>query len=288
MKSISLNSVLALMKYKVSIAVTFTAITGYVVYAGHFNLETLYLVLGVFFLAGGSSVLNECQESEYDARMERTKNRPIPTGKISRENAWVVSSVFIVVGLLILYLAFGEVTTLLGVVNLVWYNLIYTYLKRVTPFAVVPGALVGAIPALMGWTAAGGYVFETTIIFIAFFLFIWQIPHFWLLMIKYGKQYEEAGFKTINQAVSPANLKMVIFAWVVATSFSSIIVPLFLVNISLPFFLIIFTLNLLFIAVFTKLSFGNIAENFHKSFISINLYMMLFMLLLIIFHVVVN
>jgi heme o synthase len=288
MKSISLNSVLALMKYKVSIAVTFTAITGYVVYAGHFNLETLYLVLGVFFLAGGSSALNECQESEYDARMERTKNRPIPTGKISRENAWVVSSVFIVVGLLILYLAFGEVTTLLGVVNLVWYNLIYTYLKRVTPFAVVPGALVGAIPALMGWTAAGGYVFETTIIFIAFFLFIWQIPHFWLLMIKYGKQYEEAGFKTINQAVSPANLKMVIFAWVVATSFSSIIVPLFLVNISLPFFLIIFTLNLLFIAVFTKLSFGNIAENFHKSFISINLYMMLFMLLLIIFHVVAN
>jgi len=108
-------------------------------------------------------------------------------------------------------------------------------------------------------------------------------------MIKYGKQYEEAGFKTINQAVNPANLKMVIFAWVIATSFSSIIVPLFLVNISLAFFLIIFALNLLFIAVFTKLSFGNVAElNFRKSFISINLYMMLFMLLLIIFHIVVQ
>jgi len=221
--------------------------------------------------------------------MERTKNRPIPTGQISRKNAWLVASAFVIVGLFILYVAFGAVTALLGVVNLVWYNLIYTYLKRVTPFAVVPGSLVGAIPALMGWTAAGGYVFETTIIFIAFFLFIWQIPHFWLLMIKYGKQYEEAGFKTINQAVNPANLKMIIFAWVVATSFSSIIVPLFLVNISLPFFLIIFALNLVFIAVFTKLSFGNVAElNFRKSFISINLYMMLFMLLLIIFHIVAS
>jgi protoheme IX farnesyltransferase len=284
-----LQLVSALIKYKVSIAVTFTAITGYIVYAGRFNLETLYLVLGVFFLAGGSSALNECQESEYDARMERTKNRPIPTGQISRKNAWLVASAFVIVGLLILYVAFGAVTALLGVVNLVWYNLIYTYLKRVTPFAVVPGSLVGAIPALMGWTAAGGYVFETTIIFIAFFLFIWQIPHFWLLMIKYGKQYEEAGFKTINQAVNPANLKMIIFAWVIATSFSSIIVPLFLVNISLPFFLIIFALNLSFIAIFTKLSFGNVAElNFRKSFISINLYMMLFMLLLIIFHIVAS
>jgi len=107
-------------------------------------------------------------------------------------------------------------------------------------------------------------------------------------MIKYGKQYEEAGFKTINQAVNPANLKMIIFAWVVATSFSSIIVPLFLVNISLPFFLIIFALNLVFIAVFTKLSFGNVELNFRKSFISINLYMMLFMLLLIIFHIVAS
>jgi protoheme IX farnesyltransferase len=164
---------------------------------------------------------------------------------------------------------------------------IYTYLKRVSYFAVVPGSLVGAIPAFMGWAAAGGSIFQPTIIFIAFFLFIWQIPHFWLLMIKYGKEYEDAGFKTINQEVSPVNLKIIIFAWVLATSFSSIIVPLFLTNISLPFFLIIFALNLSFIGIFTRLSFGNVAElNFRKSFVSINIYMMLFMLMLIVFHMV--
>ena len=285
----NLQIILALIKYKVSIAVTFTAITGYVVYTGHFDLQIITLVLGVFLLAGGSSALNECQESKYDAKMPRTMNRPIPTGRISLANAVVVSVAFCLAGLFVLYYNFGAITAALGLLNLVWYNLIYTYLKRVSSFAVVPGSLVGAIPAFMGWTAAGGYVFQPTIIFIAFFLFIWQIPHFWLLMIKYGKEYEEAGFKTINQAVNSGNLKMIIFAWVVATSFSSIIVPLFLVNISLPFFLVIFGLNLAFIAIFTKLSFGNVAElNFRKSFISINIYMMLFMLMLIIFHIIVS
>ena len=280
-----LNSIPALIKYKVSIAVTFTAITGYIVYTGRFDFPLVYLILGVFFLASGSSALNECQESKYDAKMPRTMKRPIPTGKLSLTQALIISTLFCLVGLSILYYSFGAVTALLGVLNLVWYNLIYTYLKRVTSFAVVPGSLVGAIPAFMGWTAGGGSVFETTIIFIAFYMFIWQIPHFWLLMLKYGKEYEDAGFKTINQAVHPQNLKLVIFAWVVATSFSSIIVPLFLVSISFPFFLMIFILNLGFIAIFTKLSFGNVAElNFRKSFVSINLYMMIFMIMLIAYH----
>jgi protoheme IX farnesyltransferase len=280
---------MALIKFKVSIAVTFTAITGYIVYTGSFDIHVLYLFVSVFILAGGSSALNECQESKFDAVMARTKNRPIPTGKISIKHAWIVSTLFVVVGLLLLYFIFNEVTALLGFVNLIWYNIIYTNLKRVTSFAVVPGSLVGAIPAFMGWTAAGGSVIETTIVFIAFFMFIWQIPHFWLLMLKYGKEYEEAGFKTINQAVNPKNLKMIIYAWVLATSFSSIIIPLFLTNISLTFFLMIFALNLSFIAIFTKLSFGNIAElNFRKSFISINLYMMIFMIMLIIYHLTVS
>lgn len=287
MKPSLLNTIPALIKYKVSIAVTFTAITGYIVYTGHFDFQIINLFLGVFFLASGSSALNECQESKYDAKMPRTMNRPIPTGKLSLKSAIIISVLFCLVGIFILYYSFGQITALLGLINLVWYNLIYTYLKRVTPFAVVPGSMVGAIPALMGWTAAGGYVFETSIIFIAFFMFIWQIPHFWLLMLKYGKEYEDAGFKTINQAVTPGNLKLIIYSWVIATSFSSILVPIFLVNVSLPFFLAIFVLNILFVVIFTKLSFGNVAElNFRKSFVSINIYMMLFMVMLIVYQIV--
>ena len=286
MKSVSINAILSLIKYKVSIAVTFTAVTGYLVYTGAFNLQLLNLALGVFVLAGGSSALNECQESKYDAMMERTRYRPIPSGEMSSQAALLISVLYIIAGLLLLYFGFGLIPSLLGLFNIVWYNLLYTNLKRITAFAVIPGSLVGAIPAMIGWTAAGGYIFESTIVFIAFFLFIWQIPHFWLLMLKYGKEYELAGFPTINQSVKSDNLKKIILAWIVATSLASVMVPLFLVNISLAFILIIFVLNVLFVGVFIRLSFGNVTDfNLKKSFISINVYMVLFMILLIIYHI---
>jgi heme o synthase len=283
---IQFKTILSLIKYRVSIAVCFTAITGYIVFTRTFDLNILLLSLGIFLLASGSSALNQYQESEYDAKMERTKERPIPTGKISRLNALITSILFILAGLTVFYIFFNTVSVLLGLINVIWYNAIYTGLKRVTPFAVVPGSLVGALPAMIGWTAGGGYVFDTTIVFIAFFLFIWQIPHFWLLMLKYGKQYENAGFPTINQTVNPQSLKVIIFAWIIGTSISSIMVPLFISNVSMIFFWFVFILNISFIAIFTKLSFGKLAElNFRKSFISINIYMMLFMLMLIIYHI---
>ncbi|MDR3652117.1 MAG: protoheme IX farnesyltransferase [Paludibacter sp.] len=285
MKSISLNTLLVLVKHKVSVAVTFTAITGYLIYTGSFDFRILFLVIGVYMLAGGSSALNEFQERKYDALMPRTKDRPIPSGKMSSLQALIVSILFIITGSFVLYINFGIIPASLGLFNVIWYNLIYTNLKRITAFAVVPGSLVGAVPAFIGWTAAGGYLFESTIVFIAFFMFIWQIPHFWLLMLKYGKEYEAAGFPTINQSVSKVNLRIIIFSWVIATSFSSLIIPLFLVNLSWLFFSAVFVLNILFVGVFTKLAFGDIAEiNFKKSFISINVYMLLFMVMLIIYH----
>lgn len=280
-----LNTVLSLVKYKVSLAVTFTAITGYIVFTGSFDFQIIKLILGVFILAGGSSGLNEYQEYKFDAKMPRTMHRPIPSGLISPREARLFSVVFILTGVLVLYFSFGSIPAILGVFNVVWYNLFYTNLKRITPYAVVPGSLVGAVPVLIGWTAAGGYIFESGIVFIAFFIFIWQIPHFWLLMLKYGHEYEQAGFPTINQSVDPRGLRRIILSWVMATSAFSISIPLFLRSISWPFFLLILVLNVLFAAVFAKLSFGKVADlNLKKSFISINVYMILFMVLLMIFH----
>jgi len=285
MKSISFKTILTLLKYKVSLAVTFTAITGYMVYTGSFDIQILTLAVGVFILAGGSSALNEVQESRYDALMERTKHRPIPSGELSSQQALMISVIFILAGLVLLFNSFGIIPALLGAFNIVWYNLFYTNLKRITPFAVVPGSLVGAIPAFIGWTAAGGYLFDSVIVFIGFFLFIWQIPHFWLLMMKYGHEYEHAGFPTINRTISTESLKKIIFAWVLATSAFSIAIPLFFRNISLSFFLFIFVLNVLFVTIFTRLSFNKAADlTLKKSFISINIYMLLFMILLILFN----
>ena len=287
MKKISLKTILALIKFRVSIAVTFTAITTYIVYAETVDFKILWVVLGVFLLASGASALNEYQEHKYDALMKRTQNRPIPSGDLSPLQALIISWMFIIGGAAVLYFAFNTVTALLGLFNILWYNGIYTSLKRITAFAVVPGSLVGAIPAFIGWTAAGGYVFDSTIVFISFYLFIWQVPHFWLLMLKYGSEYEQAGFPTINTAVKPQSLNKIIFTWVLGTAFSSIIIPLFLVNISLPFFLLVFVLNLSFIFLFIKLAFGKEQTiNFRKSFIGINVYMMVFMIMLIAFHLI--
>ena len=285
MKIISLNSFLTLIKYKVSLAVTFTATTGYLVYTGYFDVKVFNLIAAVFILAGGSGALNQYQERKYDQLMDRTKFRPIPSKKISPHSALLISVLFILGSLIYLYFAFGKVPALLGLFNIVWYNLLYTNLKRISPFAVVPGSLVGAIPVLIGWTAAGGFVFDRTIVFIAFFLFIWQIPHFWLLMMKYGDQYEKAGFPTINQSINVTGLKKIIFSWVVATSAFSIAIPLFLPEISWLFFIIVFLLNITFVTVFARLSFGKeTVVSLKNSFISINVYMILFMGLLILFH----
>ena len=285
MNPISLNTLLSLLKYKVSLAVTFTALTGYIVYSRSFDFQIISLLLGVFIVAGGSSALNEFQESKFDSKMARTMFRPIPSGKISSQNALLISVLFILTGLAILYYSFGSLPALLGLFNVVWYNLFYTNLKKITPFAVVPGSLVGAVPVLIGWSAAGGPILDSTIIFIAVFLFIWQIPHFWLLMLKYGKEYEQAGFPCINQSIRPESLKMIIFSWVMATSAISIAIPLFLRTISWGFFLVIFILNISFVLIFATLSFGKVAElNLKKSFISINVYMILFMVMLIIHH----
>jgi heme o synthase len=285
MKFKFLKSLFALLKYKISIAVTFTAITSYVVYHGSLNLPVLFLAVGVFVLASGASALNQYQERDYDALMERTKHRPITTAAISAYNGLLISILFIFSGITILFFGCGLIPALLGLFNTIWYNFVYTTLKRISSFAVVPGSLVGAVPAFIGWTAAGGYLFSPTIIFIGFFLFIWQIPHFWLLMFKYSTEYEKAGYPTINRIVLPENLQKIIFSWIVATSFISILIPIFLIKLSFLFFVLVFVLNLLFITLFARLSFGKSTElNLKKSFISINIYMMLFMVLLFVFH----
>lgn len=276
-----LKTVLSLIKYKVSLAVTFTTVIGYLIYTGSFSFDILALVLSVFVLAGGASALNEYQERNFDALMDRTKHRPIPSGRISPLNALLVSLLFILAGVSLLYLFFGIIPALLGLFNIIWYNLLYTFLKRVTAFAVVPGSLTGAVPALIGWTAASGYIFDAKIIIIGFFLFIWQVPHFWLLLIKYSKEYETAGYPSIYKVIQKENLKLIIFVWIIATSVTTLMFPLFRIITSIPYFIALLILNIWLVITFTRLTFNMQYEiNFKKAFITINLFMFLFMLLL--------
>ena len=115
----------------------------------------------------------------------------------------------------------------LGLLALLWYNAIYTPLKKKTAFAVIPGAVIGAIPPLVGWVAGGGSLTDARAWIMAFFFFIWQVPHFWLLMLKYGEEYKKAGYPSITGIYSERQIKNVTFVWVLATAISALMVPLF-------------------------------------------------------------
>lgn len=215
-----------LTKIRITLFVTLTTAFGYICFSQKLSINLLIVVLGILLLACGSAVINHIQEWKTDALMERTKNRPIPSKKISVPDAVIISLILILSGSFLLLLN-GIIPLLLGLLNLIWYNAVYTPLKKVNQLAIIPGSLVGAIPPVVGWTSAGGYVFDPQILVISFFFFIWQIPHFWLLLLLLGKDYEKAGFPTLTQLFNTNQLSRITFIWIVATVVASLLIPMF-------------------------------------------------------------
>lgn len=222
-----IKTLLELAKVKITVAVSLTTVTGYLLARGHFDTMMILPTLGIFVLACGSSAINHYQERDRDALMERTRNRPIPSGRISANGALLFAFVLTMLGSWMLYEGSGPLAMQLGLLALLWYNAIYTPLKRKTAFAVIPGAVIGAIPPLVGWVAGGASLIDTRAWIMAFFFFIWQVPHFWLLMLKYGKQYESAGYPSITRLYSEEQVKKVTFIWVFATAVSALMIPVF-------------------------------------------------------------
>lgn len=216
-----------LTKVKITSFVTVTTAFGYIAASGKIDLMIVPVLFGVLLLAFGSAALNHYQEKDFDSRMDRTKGRPIPSGRISPDNVLIISLMLILSGSVILILWTNLLALGLGLLNLVWYNFIYTMLKRKTPFAIVPGSLVGAIPPMIGWAAASGSLLDAQIIIIAFFFFIWQIPHFWLLLLVMDKDYQQAGFPTLTQIFSHEQLSRITFIWIISTAVTGFMIPLF-------------------------------------------------------------
>jgi protoheme IX farnesyltransferase len=219
--------VFELTKVRITAAVTFTTATGYVLAAHRIDGAIWLPLVGVFVLACGSAALNQWQERAIDARMSRTRGRPIPSGRIDPAWALFLSVGLILAGLFLLSSVKTNATALLilGIVAIFWYNGVYTYLKRITAFAVVPGALIGAIPPCMGYAAAGGTLFDTTILLVALFFFIWQIPHFWLLLLMLGHEYEAAGLPTVTEKLAEQQLGKITFTWILAAAAAGLAFP---------------------------------------------------------------
>lgn len=203
-------------KFRITFFVGITTLLGSVLYAGEFSVSSSVVSLGVFFLAVGSSSINQIQEWKFDGRMKRTQNRPLPSGNIKYFNAVLFALIISLVGSMIIF-SFGNlIALLLALTAMIWYNLIYTPLKRKTSLAVFPGAVIGAIPPIVGWTAMGGNATDQIILVIALFLFIWQIPHFWLLYLIFADDYNSAGFPILRSMFSDFTVSKLTFFWTVA------------------------------------------------------------------------
>ena len=207
--------------------VSFTAFTGYFLYKPIISLHLILVVLGVFLLGSAASALNQLQETQIDALMERTRHRPLPVRSINRNQAATFFFLSLISGAALLYIFGSGLSMALGLFTIVWYNGLYTYLKRFTAFAAVPGALTGAMPPLIGWTAAGGHPADYTAILLAFLLFMGQVPHFWLLILKYGDQYQKAGLPNLTTIFSRKQIARITYVWIVASLIIATFLALF-------------------------------------------------------------
>lgn len=217
-----------LTKFPIAMLSTLSAATGYMVYRRDLNPGILTASLGVLLLAMGACAMNQFQDRDLDARMQRTRRRPIPAGTIRPETGFAIAALLDIGGFLLLWLVHNPGAALIGLFAVAWYNGIYTYLKRVSAFAVVPGALIGALPPVIGWTAGGGRPLDPHVLALAFFFFIWQVPHFWLLLFKFGEDYQRAGLPALTRVFSKRQLASLTFIWMLATSASSMLLPVYL------------------------------------------------------------
>ena len=268
-------------KVRISIAVAFTTFTGYILGRGEFDSGFILPFAGIFLLACGASAFNQLQETETDKFMKRTAGRPLPSGRISKSRALVIAIIYFISGCIILYFGPGLLTLLVGVSTFIWYNLIYTPLKKVTAFAAVPGSMVGALPPLAGWVAGGGSLTDPRALALGFFFFMGQIPHFWLLLLKLGKQYESANLPSLTQLFTDEQIKRLTFVWIAATAISALTLPLYKLLDKTWSVSLLILLSAALIFVFIPLLNRKKPFNVGKSFVLINVYYLFVMLVMI-------
>lgn len=168
-------------------------------------------IAGVMLIAMGGLALNQIQEHKLDKLMDRTKNRPIPSGKLSIKNAFFISFSLLSAGLVVLF-TLNIYAGLFGVTSIFLYNGVYTYLKRITPHATLIGGFVGVIPPVIGAITSNG-ITESLLFFIVF-VYMWQVPHFNLLLINFKDDYIKAGFKTLASKLEDEKIMKITKIWI--------------------------------------------------------------------------
>ena len=253
-----LSDLKQLTKVGLSLSVVFSSVAGYFLAVDVINYSTAFLLaLGGFFMVGASNAYNQIIEKDTDAIMQRTKNRPLPMGRMSVSFAMTVAVLLTILGLSILY-SINPKTALFGAISIFLYTCAYTPLKSVTPLAVFVGAIPGAIPFMLGWVAAtGNFGIEAGFLFMI--QFFWQFPHFWSIGWLQFEEYKKAGFNMLPMNTKDKGaVKQIIFYTVIMILVS--IAPV--LRLSGDFYIYPFTAIIVALLGFVMLYFG---VKLHKS-----------------------
>ena len=201
-----LDILIKLSKPRITFLVIVTAYLGYYLglrYSGLLMIEFIslikffHLIVGVFFTSSGSAILNQYIESDLDAKMDRTKNRPLPLKKISPNKALILGVLSCFIGIVYLYVFVNLLTSMISLATIISYVLIYTPSKMLTSWNTIIGSFPGALPPVGGWAAATGSISTIEPLILFSILFCWQIPHFFSLAIIYKDDYSKAGYKML-------------------------------------------------------------------------------------------
>lgn len=188
---------LLLFKFRLSFTVVFSSVIAYCIAASTVDFASiLNLFIGGFLITAGANAFNQLLEKDYDKLMKRTQDRPLAAGRMNMPEAILAAGLCGVAGIMVLWLSFNMLAAMLGAVSLLTYAFVYTPMKRISPFAVMVGALPGALPPLIGWVCATGEITFGAYV-VTGIQFFWQFPHFWAIAWMAHEDYTKAGFKLL-------------------------------------------------------------------------------------------
>ncbi len=205
-----------------SAAVGIPGLLVYLLVADEVSSSIWVAMFAIFLLALGVSALNQFQERHLDALMPRTQNRPLVTGRISENRAISIISGLITLSVLTIYSVLGFSGVFIFALVVFLYNGVYTPMKKSSAYAVFPGAILGVIPPVICWMVAGESLLQPSFLALAWFYFIWQMPHFWLLVLVYKDDYDKAKFPNMANVLGGESLSRVTYVWILLTIISAL------------------------------------------------------------------
>ncbi len=202
-------------KIPLCLLVAFSSFFGFALSAQNLGLQAWIVFISVFFLACGGASLNSYQEYRWDRLMQRTRRRPVAMGTVAPEQARRQGQILAGIGLFLLYLGTSHPAPVIaGGAALGLYNFVYTPLKYKTIWAIIPGALCGAIPPYIGWLAGGGQLFSPVMFGAVLLLAVWQVPHFWLVMLYNKDDYRSSPLPSLSNLLSERRLRLISIVWI--------------------------------------------------------------------------